>query len=728
MTAAASAVNTEKISDIRTLQETASVIHYASTLPSTGKTFWAVRQLVQKIKKKTGITLYVAPTNLLLREVFDSIHKKLTVAQMEHVHLVSYEELRENNVIHHLDLLIGGGRDMKYGRLYAPAEPGTVILCTHEAFIGLNHGHTENDDGKVVYNLRRRGEVSVIFDEARKCAIENQKFHIPFSILTTLFQKYIRLENSYEGLQKDSDAKKYSRLLLINTRLDSNNYNNIFKATKATRSLGEKIRRLLDTLKDEGVRMYASVDLEEENDSGKTYAVMQTILVPYHVFSGWKTVILLSAFFENSQMYHLLKQQDVSNRGSNETKKSFRRRIMRASTQGIRARIILKNVTDQVVSAERVAAVKARYEKTSITYMSALTSFSQGHLSRGVMVSTKALQEFDFSEFFRTYRRLAEERQKQVGGTSLIPLKVLLHLMRTEKTESHDQSLINHVNTLPGLVKKYTPLQWYCLCAVRMSQIWQKKHGIKDIQPVPLTVNIGVRDLRNRGTQRYWLREVAKVLKSGIDAIEMPFVSHGLNSYSHLDTIGFLATLNPSPEVVGLFNQICPFYDAALDHTLDQCIQSAARCSLRDVKSISEPLIIVTDLPLAKRVQEQLFNLPKIVEPSFFGIPEKDPVFSTVDHTAKERVRKYRRLRNNPRHATSAFLEKNKAWLAFLYKHSHAARSYQYVTTRISFYKKQGKPYDELKTKLDSLKPARKADVKKYRPLFEQQYKPLEHS
>lgn len=718
-------------STIQNLIDNASVIHYASTLPSTGKTHWAIEQLVQKVKRKIGITFYVAPTRILLEEVEAKILRKLRAAsQQERVHLVlsGYGDGGES-VKRRLELLVAGGKNIYHQRV-APAENGTLILCTHEAFINLDHGCKRDEEGQQIgYSFRRRAQVSVYFDEARKCSLDNQKFHIPIHITQALFAKYLRFADTATAI-----VPKYRRLMLRNAKLDTTKFDELFNSSKGLRGLRDKIRNLLHTLDDDCVHLYASIDTEvdpgaeiDDNDSRGTYTVLQTILVPYHIFSGWKNVVLLSAFFEDSQMYHLLKTMDVSPKQEGETKKAYGRRITDVLTQDRGAStIILKDITPRVMSSEREKQVLARYKKTCITYLSPNISFGQRHLSNGVMIDSSVLRRFDLKEFFTKLRDLTDELQRVRGGARL-PFKQVIRAIAKGRYSEEEVSLVEHVQTLPGLVTRYTPLQWYCVQAIKMSKQWLKEQKISS-QPLPITVNVGTKG--KAGAESYWKREVVRVVKDGQNVIQMPFASHGLNSYSHLDIIAFLATLNPSPEVVKLFEQLCPDYNAALDHTLDQCVQSAARCSIRDVDSNTKPLIIVTDKFLAEKVKNQLRGLPTIIPPSYFDVPSKDPIFQVVDATAPQRAKKFM---SNPVNAARIKEQrkqkrqdpKNIAWQTYLLEHSRAASRYGTIRSSIPRLRKSD-PENPKITILQGeyllVKDQRLADIKRLKPLFEKEY------
>jgi hypothetical protein len=613
------------LTPLQELQQGASIVNYASVLPGTGKTRWAISKLASRVESKIGITFYVAPTEALLREVHRELSKLLSPARMnKYVKLIlsTNGDRTANQIRSALN-----GSDDAYGFAVSKLEAGAVLLITHETFTSrLPHGYDEQ--GKPRFELRP--QISVIFDEARKCNVTKQRFRIPFHIGNVLRTKFLPFE-SVNG--------SYTRLRTA-SRLDTNEFDTLFGDNKQLRKLRQDLLNLLEIANDDATQLFGKLDVEED-ESGNMSMVLQVLLVPYQIFYGWKDCILLSAFFENSQMYHLLKSRDVSNKHEDETKVEFKRRIAKI-VQTTGAHVILRNVTDRIVDPKRVAAVKQRYLDTSITYISSHTSFAQNHLKTGVMVDSTAVnprKDFNLPDFYAEYRKLALERRTQIGG-KLLPFRLASKYVEKgfPNAREIDHQIWEHLKTLPGLVADNTPLQWYARAAIFMSRKWYKQHG-QEPKAIPITVNVGDAGRSNR-QQRYWTREIEPMFFG--KCLEVPMQSHGLNKFKGHDTIAFLATLNASPEVKELFAQLCPGYSADLDHTLDQCIQSLTRCSVRDTKAKTKPLLIVTDKSLATQVKYQLCGLPKLIKPKHFGIPEKDPIYLLIDEDSKARQRKRR--------------------------------------------------------------------------------------
>jgi hypothetical protein len=637
-------------SDLKLLQQRASVVRYASVLPGTGKTLWAIKQLIQRVQGKSGITFYVAPTHQLLREVHTVLERELTPQQMKNqvkLILSGTGDRTGNQIRTALD-----GTSDQYGLPTQQMKSGSVFLITHATFVSnLPHGYDQDGNPK----FERRAEISVIFDEARKCNVSKYDFKMPFSLANAINTRFLDFT--------PSTPESYSRLR-PRKKLDTAEFDALFGDNKGLRKLRERLLNLLQTVDDESVHLYGKISIrdDEEDDDELMTIRMQVLLVPYQIFFGWKECTLLSAFFENSQMYHLLRTRDVSSRSSDESAKEFRQRLARATFEGDHSYIMLKNATDEIVNPKRVQKV----------------------MIDSSVFSPKS--DFDLSDFFSTYRQLVLERKTETGG-KLLPLRVASRYVESGFPDPQpiDKQIVKHLRKLPGLVGDNTPLQWYVRCASYMSRKWQREKGY-EILPVPVTVNVGDRGIQNR-EMRYFATEIKPMF--GAKVRELPMQSHGLNRFLRHPTIAFLATLNAAPEVKELFAQLCPLYNADLDHTLDQCIQSLTRCAIRDTRSTVEPLLIVTEKKLAMKVRAQLGMLPKLVPPSHFGIPLKDVTYHLVDEDAKARQRK-RRERPSVRIKERAYKDRvdvrarNMARDAYYKQHSEIYRKYKSLSAALA--------------------------------------------
>ena len=158
-------------------------------------------------------------------------------------------------------------------------------------------------------------------------------------------------------------------------------------------------------------------------------------------------------------------------------------------------------------------------------------------------------------------------------------------------------------------------------------------------QPIPITINVGGGRYQKEVEKLQNLVSYASD-KENADYRLMNFQTQGNNSYQSMHTIAFLATLNPTPDTKVFLKALTESYDSSLDCTLDQAIQSLTRCSIRDANSGANPLLIVTDLVLAKKVIEHFDGDIKLIHPIKFGLVCKDPYAVEPDDVkAKAKVR-----------------------------------------------------------------------------------------
>lgn len=654
-----------------------STVKYASVLPGTGKTKWAIDELLTNLSERQQIIIYVAPTVVLLEEVNSKLKAKSKASDHAHIYPVYGSALKDNaaSVGHHLELLLIGGVD-RFHNAYRPIKHG-VVLCTHEGFTRMRHdGHNDL--------MQARLRTRIIFDEARKCTMNVKKFTMPKDIADTLFKKHLQIED-YSQVPLDN---VYRPMKVLTSNQED--LHNLFAKNKQLRKTYSDLSDYLESAASGATKVYAAIAYTYSNKEN-LFAILHTMLVPYKLFYGWADVVLLSAFFENSQMYHMLSQNDFGSevRGEDESKKAYLLRLRKltlASTP-----INLVDITSSVVNPKRVEVVKKRYAQTSITYLSPDVTFSKRHLDQSVMVGTKALDTLD-SDF--------RSRCRELGGS--VTLRSILNIAQRDSTEHFEaapkfKALIKEIASLPGLVKQYTPLQWYARASIYISNQWYLKNK-KEVQAVPITCNAGF-------NQQY-VKEIS--LAAPTDSwVSMPFQSHGLNTFKGYDTIAFLATLNPKPEVKAIMHQLCPDYDPDLDYTLDQCIQSSTRCSIRDTKSKSKPLIIVVDNNLAAAVKKHLCDLPTIIEPETFKIPIRIPVYLSASQqkahreSIRETKKRYNakpesKIKSKQAMAKLRDRPEYKEKLTFIKANSKYAKRINSLGTLSTRYKKNGDPRLEL--------------------------------
>jgi hypothetical protein len=150
------------------------------------------------------------------------------------------------------------------------------------------------------------------------------------------------------------------------------------------------------------------------------------------------------------------------------------------------------------------------------------------------------------------------------------------------------------------------------------------------------------------------------LFRSCPNAIQIPNISQGLNSYQDRHKIAFLSALNPTPADFGFFRKLGIDSDqvkAAFFY--EPAYQAATRTSLRDPNSNEPVTIIVMDRATAEYVHEQLpgstiEKLPWSIDQ--FATPKTPgPKSKHLNNAAKQKA--YRLRRNAALAAHDAFLD-----------------------------------------------------------------------
>lgn len=495
----------------------------------------------------------------------------------------------------------------------------------------------------------------------------------------------------------------------VNT--NSNSFNSIFRAPKGQPRIQHKLSQMRSLILDTAnpnVDLYSRFALTPSAEKkGEKCLRLHTILVPSRAFSGWKRVILLSAFFKYSQLYHLLCRGSVDFLDQL-PKKEQARFLVDSEDTGHGPVKLIEAPTHSIVRKGRVEALSARYAKLHITYLSERTRFSMRLLKNGIILDDDGEKYSEqLSERFRMFNLTNRYKGKQGRN---------LHKLRNQWLEGTDEDAVNKI--FEGIEKhpymKYSPLQFYAIAATKLANAWHRKRGTTN--PLPLLVSCNVGDSR----LTYWNRDIEPILPILGPVCQVPFGCHGRNEWIGHDVLAFLSTINPSPTTRQLLQQLCPNYDTNLDYVVDQAVQTAMRMSVRDVTSDKPTLLIVTDKTLARAIKSHLGGLPKLIAPTKLLPQFKNyEVFapSTVSELTDEQVHQ-RRARDRARKATRSPETTN--LLAFISQNSKYYKEKNKLEVAATRCKKAGKPFAEA-AKLAEFRAAFKAERRELVAKFKEQ-------
>ena len=510
-----------------------TLIHYLSTLPGSGKTRLSNRRLRDHIRGGRGIMFYVAPTVDLLKEVRLALEKKLTEPQQKKIRFVVAS--RSMSIQRKVSGLLLGGTTEE-GK-FRKAAPGSVFLMTHEGFLRLPD------------NLPHKAEIDVVFDEARKFTAELQPVRLANAKEFSLFNDLLD-NNSVDLLDRDGAATGFRRLRLDEWPKHLKSMTETVESRKNYSNLHSAVEAAMNSRTDLYVKM------ERSQKNFKFYEVV----MPSRIFEGFKSVLLMAAFLEDSQMWHLLK-----------------------SSKNIHLVSLLDMPENMALAAhfnERTIKIRKRFSYVGIFPLTEqVKPLSMTRLESAFMVPA-------------ALHSVIKASLEDLGMSSTLRLGELLE--RIETTEPTDAET-KAVELLRSVKTHHNPFAWYMRAASKF-----------------------LKGLRNEGKISGEI--LCVVNKKNHDYVSDHYpewtrissVSNGLNKYSDSNTLVFAAALNPNPKIAALYSSLLVDYNYALDHLADSCVQAVTRLCVRDTKSETVAYVVLPDTAMADLLRAKMLNRPII--------------------------------------------------------------------------------------------------------------------
>ncbi len=501
-------------------------IHYVSQVPGIGKTHWAIRRIAQLCARKNSICFYVAPTHELLEQVKANLQEELDAFNVQNSLIVISSQTADGLTIGQAASHVLGQSPVSSIRA---AKKGDVIFMTHEGFYRVD-GSTFTDCGK---------HSIVFFDEAKREVTSG----------TALFLSEARLRRFQRFfLRGDRVGSYYRGMPLASTTFeDIEPELNTFLATIPSPRTRANVISILQDIYNSRLSVYLT-------SKGKRFYSVST---PTHVFSQMKRVYIMSAYFENSQMYHLLKDRGFQ----------------------------LVDYTMKVPGVKsRLKALRARYKKATILPLTNNeTVLTKDQLSSLIVPVDQVAHVRDLlSVHGITKRDLAIITKARTGR-------------RLDFDEKYPHAKL--VQRLQDMGCSFAPIDYYLGLAKKAVSRW--KHRTPG-QPLLVFAN------------SVYERRIDRT--PGLESCSVAV--RGINKYKERHAVAFIAAINPEAQHRNLLEALLPpDYDVNRDFVVDVCLQAINRCSLRSAESDHPVLIIVPDLQLAQYVKEGLHGLPKIAKP-----------------------------------------------------------------------------------------------------------------
>lgn len=600
-------------------------VHYVNSYPGAGKTHAAldIAEATLRAVDADYVLVYAAPTHLLLQQFKKNLAKRIP-KRIGAVHTVSPGSGRppvEQQFDGLLNSAVLGSFSIR------KVANGSVILVTHECLTLVRK------------NLEGKHRVSLIFDEARQCIQTAMSLRVPTRVVELVMAECIVINEAMQGKSGKATGRWSWR---SDKSFDTSIIRSLWPASKTSPRLLDKFLTFLNHLRNGTLHVWVS--LSETKLANQEFEI-NVLLSPSRLFYGYGKVLILSAFFEHSQMYFFLQRQLVDLK----TPRGRERLALFEPSD----RVFLINVTDQLIDKVRVKRIQRnRLSSALMTYLFENESLSKYHIQRGIVVPQTTNQKKN--RWNKEYQRLAEEE-----GTVPESYKKFWALMSSTdsriqlRTSAYGRrDLLLSMEPSPRSV-----VQYMALASLQIQRAWLAKKG-RTIEPLLLCVNSREYATSHSGI---WEQEALEQLLNGKGnrAIEVPVISQGLNTWRKYTTAAFMATVKLTTDQIEFLSDVIPDYDADVDRTVDQCIQFIFRSSLRIASASSECLVIVSDKQLATKVNETLGLHLRTVRPSEI-VANWSP--RSIAHFRKKEDSELKTARNRRYKDTQEYKERQRAY------------------------------------------------------------------
>lgn len=533
------------------------VVNYISAPPGTGKSSAGNEYMRQHIQagidgKAVGYVFYVAPTTLLLDQGIRNL--KAVVPLTQH-HMIRAEYSVASERRHALDMesrILAVLDDQKTNtRNVIPFTDGSVLFMTHESFVKLRR-HS------------KFARTTVIFDEARKWAMVNTEIELPDDSALNLFYELFS-----EEPVKGHNGKQVNGIHAIRPKAVPHNKMAALIENKSAGNAFKDLHTLyksLDARNDSTVRMQVFGNIDSKGAKKKLVA----LVLPSHPFKGFRKVMILSADFRTSQMYHLLKWEGC--RMIDDTV-SFMSRYTKGGYE------------------RALKTIQKRYLKLTVVPLMEIDWMpSKHHIDGGIILPADMLVKF-------------QHKKEQLNLSSAALRDLVQHIRYPDRSKGRltdQQSEMQHF--IEGSGCRVDMLDWMLRACERIAKAWLKKYPCDETGV--MIVN-----------KDYGRRAVDPVL---FDHMEVGRVE-GRNDKQGANMVAFLAAINPDEMLRNLLSVLLPDYDADEDYIVDKAVQSVGRGNIRDHRSKQKMLAIVPTSKLAEALCKRMGDAPQIA----YSVTEK---------------------------------------------------------------------------------------------------------
>jgi len=599
-------------------------IHYVNSMPGAGKTYAALSLAAATVRdsKSNYVLVYAAPTKALQKQ----FQQDLTHTWLKDdpdlcrkIHLIVSDK-HDDTVTARFERLLNSGRTADTATRAVPN--GSVIIVTHEC-LALTR-----------LTMPGKERVSLIFDEARQCLLTSVRIKMPERVLAFIRDNHVHIDRNPKGRW---DVNRWS--WLPDTQVTRDQIKKLWSVNEAGDPVKvnekqiDRCMKFVNAMQQRLQDVWVSV----VSTRGSLNEMQVTVVFSAaRMFARYGRVLILSAFFENSQMYHLLK--------SNECDPRWQRGRDRARNTSEEDRAWLIDVTRGVIDTERAdAIIKKRLSRATATHILEDESLSKYHINMGIVVPY--MTEKKRQEFSERYCELFYAEGHDPTSVNPTQFKKFLHAIRSEREGEQllTAALARRDLLLSAGPSKLSVIQFLVKAAKKLQSAWLDKSSRPREQ---LLILINKKASKN---SKLDLIEEEGFSEVAADHVFAPFANRGLNDWAHLNSAAFLATTKMSAEDAKFMETILPDsdYDPDLDRTVDQCVQFLFRISVRRADANSRTLFVMSDRKLLGKVNAMFNGYINTVEPDSLISSWRAPTILTLNNSSTERkktaVREYQK-------------------------------------------------------------------------------------
>ncbi len=592
---------------------------FIDAMPGAGKTAYFVDLANSLLRKPNRILLYVAPSLALLHEALTRVrsHKNFdnrytsrlflvaTPANIKaegiHRSEVQYFNNAPVKILNYLLDLLPADQMPTVGTVPSrTAQPGDVIFTTHESFLQVYNRDSTGNDFRLLRNTQ------VVFDEARQCVVAQNPMrgvrNSDFAKIMTAFALGA-VESRWDGKERPWQVyqiKSAKPLAYLKT---------VFHPDSIPRS----IRLLHRTVMQYTTSGRASVYLLVQGDLN-TFALesnqmhnasVYAILRPTNLFDHYKQVTLTSAFFKDSQLYHFLTKDGHTFKDLMQVSDSPAIDKIRKADKLLRASLPSRLQVGVLLNAKEDDRARSVYRQvlTSSLLSSGMVVPSRFKLALVNKYVSSNLTSADVISKLVNNEPISSNQKFQDALTpyAVPPLWLLLEEADRLINNARATGLLADKDKQALLTINKVGFQQWTPGNISYLKIIESVYRNGEIVQV---VNDGYRSLISSeekhqlaSVSKEWQRKLRKLL---FNKLQNNFVLpaspklQGINLYQDLNAFVHLAALNPSPQLIHMYQTLLGNdYDIDQDHSIENLVQMLYRTNLRMAGKKSKVLMIV---------------------------------------------------------------------------------------------------------------------------------------